>query len=143
MSHLYYTFIVSLVTVSLYRPFITKLDQMKYILLGTASFLIPFTVDNHISNQSTFSVSRNSTSVYALATPPSPTSIFNNSNSHTCLWVDAITLSLLTALTVSICGLFTRWHFPITFIKPNPSTYLSGFMRHGISIAIILLATWR
>jgi hypothetical protein len=114
---------------------------MKYILLGGASFIVPFVIDQRNYDQTTTfnNVSRNIT--YALATP-NP-NYNNTSNSHTCLLMDAIVFSVLAAFTVSICGLFTRWHFPITFIKPNANAYLSGFMRHGISIGIISLATLR
>lgn len=142
MSHLYYASIVFLVTFLAYRPFITKLDIMKYILLGALSFIAPFVNNHHSNHQTTFNVSGNVTSsMYPLVTATPNYSNMNNKSTY--LLMDAIVISVLGAFSVSICGLFTRWHFPITFIKPNSNAYLSGFMRHGISIGLISLATMR
>jgi len=45
MTYMYYASAALLVIFSVYRPFITKLDKVKYGALGGASFLAPFVID--------------------------------------------------------------------------------------------------
>ncbi|KAI8641907.1 Squalene/phytoene synthase-domain-containing protein [Parasitella parasitica] len=47
---------------------------------------------------------------------------------------------MLTTFIVSLCGLLTRWQFPITFINPRSSAVVSSFARHGLSVSLILMA---
>lgn len=146
MTYMYYASAALLVIFSVYRPFITKLDKVKYGALGGASFLAPFVIDYNnratSTNQQQHQQQLNMTSILHLIhvnasnMPVSPTSSQS-------LFSDAVVLFMLTAFIVSVCGLFTRWHFPITFIKPNSSILVSGFVRHGLSILIILMAITR
>ncbi|KAG0738777.1 hypothetical protein G6F16_008662 [Rhizopus arrhizus] len=53
---------------------------------------------------------------------------------------DSFVLSAITIFTISICGLLTRWHFQITFVKPSSNTFISGLMSHGISLCLVLVA---
>ncbi|KAI9487456.1 MAG: Squalene/phytoene synthase-domain-containing protein [Benjaminiella poitrasii] len=149
MVYLFYSLVVLLVTLSIYRPFITKLDIAKYILLGGASFLIPFIIDY---SSSIYSDKRCSsikglhnltTPLHASSTLFSPFDTVQHLQSfhiNPYSSIDGIVISIITIFTVSVCSFFTRWHFPITFIKPRSNTFLHSFLRHGVSIMFILVA---
>ncbi|KAG1307728.1 hypothetical protein G6F61_008260 [Rhizopus arrhizus] len=63
-----------------------------------------------------------------------------NDDSDTAALKDSFFLLSITIFTVSLCGLLTRWQFPITFVMPRATNYISGFMRHAISMCLVLLA---
>lgn len=150
MTYIYYASAALLVTFSVYRPFITKLDKVKYGALGSASFLAPFVIDyNNKAAKPTTSLynnnTNNMTSILNLIHYDSIASNLSTAStpSSQCIFSDAIVLFMLTAFIVSLCGLLTRWHFPITFIKPKSNSLVSAFVRHGLSILIILMAITR
>ncbi|CAO3623937.1 unnamed protein product [Mucor fragilis] len=144
MTYMYYASAALLVTFSIYRPFITKLDKVKYGALGGASFLAPFVIDYNnrttTTNQQQHHQQQNMTSLLHLIHVNASNMPVSSATSSQSLFSDAVVLFMLTAFIVSVCGLFTRWHFPITFVKPNASSLVSGFVRHGLSILIILMA---
>lgn len=151
MSYVYYALAALLVIFSVYRPFITKLDKAKYSALGGASFLAPYVIDYHNKVPSIAAVysssSNNMTSILNLVhnfnADNAASFATSSTNTTQSLFFDAVVLFMLTAFVVSICGLFTRWHFPTTFIKPYSNSLVSGFFRHGLSISLILLAITR
>lgn len=150
MTYIYYTSAALLVTFSVYRPFITKLDKVKYGALGGASFLAPFVIDynSKTSKAATNLYNNNTNNMTSILNLTHYNSIASNLSTTStppsqCLFSDAIVLFMLTAFIVSVCGLFTRWNFPITFIKPNSNSLVSGFVRHGLSVLIILMAITR
>jgi len=147
MTYMYYASAALLVTFSIYRPFITKLDKVKYGALGGASFLAPFVIDYNnretTTNQQQHHQQQNMTSLLHLIHVNASNMPVSSATSSQSLFSDAVSLFMLTAFIVSVCGLFTRWHFPITFVKPNASSLVSGFVRHGLSILIILMAITR
>ncbi|CEI98871.1 hypothetical protein RMCBS344292_12969 [Rhizopus microsporus] len=144
MSTLFNSFIIALFIFSIYRPFISKLDKVKYITLGSISFLIPFTLHQHTQSRNTHNINGTFTSdsILKLRTWNNLT-VQLHDNDNTFLLNDSFTLLCITIFTVSLCGLLTRWHFPITFVKPNSNIYISGLMRHGISICLVVLAILR
>lgn len=77
----------------------------------------------------------------ATSTTAATTTALLNYNKYICM--DAILYLLISAFTVSITGLFTRWHFPILYIKPKSNIYITGLARHGISTLFVLLAILR
>ncbi|GAN01854.1 bifunctional enzyme CarRP-like isoform 1 [Mucor ambiguus] len=144
MTYMYYASAVLLVTFSIYQPFITKLDKAKYGALGGASLISPFVIDYYnratITNIQQQHHHQNMTSILHLTHTNASNMSVPSVTSPQSLFSDAAVLFMLTAFIVSVCGMFTRWHFPITFIKPNASSLVSGFVRHGLSILIILMA---
>ncbi|KAI8973627.1 Squalene/phytoene synthase-domain-containing protein [Mycotypha africana] len=156
-----------LVVFSIYRPFITKLDTAKYIIFGCLSFLLPFFVEHrytsldfHTPTFSSKQYTNYTASLYPVAAVYNlqTSSHYNNNNNpiynhnsdtnatestfriNQCLIIDAAVSVLISLITVSICGLSTRWHFPITFIKPTSTIYTSNVLKHGVSIALIFSA---
>lgn len=155
MAHIYYAFTAALVITSIYRPFITKLDITKYLLLGGISFMIPFILDYNSKMMSMTSVlstltatttTRELTNITSTLSLSSSTAISPNSEAYhndKYLYIDAAVYFLISTLTVSTTGLFTRWHFPITFVKPNANIYTSALSRNGVSTLFVLLAILR
>lgn len=145
MTALISSFIACLFIFSVYRPFITSLDKVKYILLGSLSFVMPFT--NYQRSQTTNSYSMNGTLIKEISlfkfVPSTDLTSQLNDGSNTTALKDSFFLLSITILTVSLCGLLTRWQFPITFVKPRATSYISGFMRHAISMCLVLLAILR
>lgn len=158
MSSIYYASTAVLILFSIYRPFITKLDLIKYVLLGFISFLTPFiiTYNNKLIMMTTATILDNtektftnitSTIMYSTINNASTTknaaALLNYNNDNKCLYINAILYLLISAFTVSVTGLFTRWHFPILFIKPNSNIYINGLTRHGVSTLFVILAILR
>lgn len=135
MSLLFYSAITLLVVFTIYRPFISRLDIMKYIAIGGATLILPMIFEYQHKRESAASASPKNatTSVYTQHQSNFP----EWEQPHTCY---AIVLFLMSASVVSVCGLLSRWHFPITFIKPNSNPYISGLLRHGISLCFLYLA---
>ncbi|KAG1047558.1 hypothetical protein G6F43_010000 [Rhizopus delemar] len=103
---------------------------------------MPFT--NYQRSQTTNSYSMNGTLIKELSlfkfVPSTDLTSQLNDGSNTSALKDSFFLLSITILTVSLCGLLTRWQFPITFVKPRATSYISGFMRHAISMCLVLLA---
>ncbi|KAI7897498.1 Squalene/phytoene synthase-domain-containing protein [Cokeromyces recurvatus] len=149
MSYLFYSIVILLVTLSVYRPFISKLDIAKCILLGGISFLIPFVVDYNANIYedkryiSLIGFQNITTTAYKggiLSTPFDTAYQLQSFSFNYYSLIDAVVLSIITIFTVCICSFFTRWHFSIIFIKPRSNLFISGFLRHGISTIFILVA---
>lgn len=149
----------------IHRPFINKLDLIKYVALGCISFVVSLFI-NYYHNENIFVVSAIS-AVPAPAPAATDQTIFiinnnniNDSTSSTAteaaaalsaldfykyLFMVAIKYLLISIFTVSITCLFTRWHFPITFINPNSayivkiSKYVVSFFLFGSAGIIILI----
>lgn len=145
MTTLISSFIACLFIFSVYRPFITSLDKVKYILLGSLSFIMPFT--NYQRSQTTILHSMNGTLIKELSLfkfiSSADLTYQLNDDSDTAALKDSFFLLSITIFTVSLCGLLTRWQFPITFVMPRATNYISGFMRHAISMCLVLLAILR
>lgn len=145
MTYIYYASTAALIFFAIYRPFITKLDTVKYIVLGGVSFMIPYiiTYNNKILTMTTETTSQsiNASSTMHLFSPVTTNTTFDHNNIYALM--DATVYFLISIFTVSITGLLTRWQFPITFIKPKANVYISGLIRHGISTLFVLLAILR
>ncbi|KAG1456682.1 hypothetical protein G6F56_006777 [Rhizopus delemar] len=142
MSTLFNSFIACLFIISIYRPFITSLDKCKYLVLGFFSFILPFTyyqitpttIEHNING--TLPIDLN---IFKLFTSTDPdTQIFNNVNAI--VFKDSFVLLFIATFATSVCGLLTRWHFHVTFVNPQTNPLISGFMRHGISMALVFMA---
>lgn len=145
MSTLFNSFIACLFIISIYRPFITSLDKCKYLVLGFFSFILPFTY--YQSTPTTIEHNINGTlpidlNIFKLFTSTDPdTQIFNNVNAI--VFKDSFVLLFIATFATSVCGLLTRWHFHVTFVNPQTNPLISGFMRHGISMALVFMAVLR
>ncbi|CEP13894.1 hypothetical protein [Parasitella parasitica] len=141
MAYIYYSLAVLLVIFCIYRPFITKLDKAKYSALGGVSFFAPFVIDYNNKAAATASLyNNNANNMTSILNLVQLNSAVATSLTAPPLFSDALVLFMLTAFIVSLCGLLTRWQFPVTFIKPCSSALVSNFVRHGLSISLILLA---
>lgn len=130
---MFYSFISLLVVFTIYRPFVTRLDVMKYVIMGGGSLILPLLLEH--STKSTSASLNNGTYVTATALPDQ-----HITHEHVYFFENKVTLLMLTSSIVTVCGLLSRWQFPITFIKPSANPYLSGFLRHGISLYFLYLA---
>ncbi|CAO3688445.1 unnamed protein product [Rhizopus stolonifer] len=126
---------------SIYRPFITSLDKAKYVMLGFLSLIITFTDHRRLqltSAHTTNGTLTNELNAFNLVTWSDLT--YLSINNETTMLKDSIFILSITLTTVSICGLLSRWKFPITYIRPSCNIYFSGLLRHGISVCLFLLA---
>lgn len=142
MTHIYYTSATALIFFAIYRPFITKLDTVKYITLGGISFMIPYLIsyNNKFSMTTETTVSSTNSTMHHYS-PITENATFDHFTMYALM--DAIVYLLISIFTVSINGLLTRWQFPITFIKPRANAYVSGLIRHGVSTLLVILAILR
>jgi hypothetical protein len=146
MTHTYYACSALLLVLSIYRPFITKLDRVKYLLFGTIAFMLPFAalLENEKINIEANTVNKNNTlSALSLYMSPNMTWIVNSQNYSEIILSDALVLALLTAITITLCGLLSRWQFSILFVQPKSNVYISGFTRYGVSTALGCLGLLR
>ena len=147
MSSIYYASAAALVVASLYRPFITKLDMIKYIILGSIASTIPYLMSGN-PEVTYMSSPTNSYENMTLTPQHSVNSITNatqfqvsrSSTADKYLYIDATVYFLISTLVISINGLFTRWHFTALFIKPNANTFVTALTRNGLSTLFVLLA---
>lgn len=142
MTYIYYTSATALFFFAIYRPFITKLDIVKYITLGGISFMIPYIISyNNKFSMTTETTTASTNNTMHPILPITANAAFDRFTMYALM--DAIVYLLISIFTVSINGLLTRWQFPITFIKPRANVYVSGLIRHGISTLLVVLAILR
>ncbi|KAI9278080.1 Squalene/phytoene synthase-domain-containing protein [Sporodiniella umbellata] len=134
MSMTINAFVICLIVVFTYRPFITNLDKCKYILLGSISFTLPYfyhqtvlSVREYEMNQ-TLPILQDNSSRWA----ESVDSVMDNSSATP--FRDSLTLLCTSIWTVSICGLISRWHFPIVSVNPQSHAFLIRLIRYGLSL---------
>ncbi|OBZ83589.1 Bifunctional lycopene cyclase/phytoene synthase [Choanephora cucurbitarum] len=150
MSYIYYTAAALLVVLSIYKPFISKLDKARSIGLGVASFLAPFIIkyNSLLESNIAFKFSKQwlySTNLVHSSSSSNETTFdtmqhLTYLNDNVSLMTDAIVLFILAFITASLHGLFTRWQFSITFVRPRANAYFSMFLRYGLSTLNLCLA---
>jgi hypothetical protein len=129
----------------IYRPFVTKLDNVKYLALATLFFIARFTILSEENDESVvLPVSaRNHTPIDQYDTQFSMMALYINFGNQGNKIRDAFDCLIISFIGVTISCLFTRWHLPITFVKPNTSYYLALFMRQGLTIIFYVTAMLR
>lgn len=142
MTYVYYASATALLFFALYRPFITKLDTIKYIVLGSISFMIPYIIsyNNNLFMTTETAIQSTNHTMY-FTSPVTKNATFDQYTIYAL--IDSTVYFLISILTVSITGLLTRWQFPITFIRPRANVYISVLIRHGMSTLFVLLAILR
>lgn len=135
MSSVSNSIVILLVLFTIYRPFITRLDIMKYIMIGGLTLLLPI-ISQHKKVSSP--LSNNATYTHTIYVTEDWKDQADVNDAY--LLTDTITFVMLSTSIISLCGLLSRWQFPINFVKPTSNPYLSSFLRHGISLFFIYLA---
>ena len=152
-SQLAYALAAFVATFVVYRPFITRLDRMRYIFLCLGAFiavlLLSISVTENLSPKSYSNVTELlfnhyiGNTVEAKETVSNSTLMYTSYNDNTNILKDATLLGLLAAISISFCGLLSRWNFPILYVKPEEPALFGFLHRHVSSVAIILLGTYR
>jgi hypothetical protein len=108
--------------------------------------MLPFAalLENEKINIEANTVNKNNTlSALSLYMSPNMTWIVKSQNYSEIILSDALVLALLTAITITLCGLLSRWQFSILFVQPKSNVYISGFTRYGVSTALGCLGLLR
>lgn len=138
MNHWYSSTLSVLALWLVYRPFATKLDKAKLALFGAFSFITPFIAFHSKDSSEISSVTEtNNTSLYQYIVQPSWQINQEYVVSH------AFVFTLISVYAVIVSSLFTRWHLPITFVKPKSNYYRSAFMGQGCASILYALALIR
>ncbi|KAI8393658.1 uncharacterized protein BYT42DRAFT_524846 [Radiomyces spectabilis] len=135
----------------LYRPFITRLDRVKYYVFSTIAFFTPWILSvSSLADEKYYTANNTVTADYRLHWSSHYRPVQSTMNhqqqqsySQSYLFIDATVLALGAAMAVSILGLLTRWHFAILFVNPRANSFTSILIRHGISMALVLFGIVR
>ncbi|KAG2223247.1 hypothetical protein INT45_006128 [Circinella minor] len=151
-----------------YRPFITRLDCMRYIFFCTAAAAVTLflfvsslsltspeeSLQQHIHTHNNITTANrvlSSSTFSQWKTPASTLSIlvynsyYYNQNITTLLitlWKDASLLALIAATSISFFGIISRWDFPILHVKPQEHIFYDFLYRHVSSVSLILLGSY-
>lgn len=147
-TQLVYALIAFMISLVLYRPFATRLDHVRYTTFCLLAFVAPMSsqllytapfygidISDHYSNYTIDQFS--STGVLG-------TTQYHNHESHHLfqngLLQDSMILALLTGTTITICGILSRWDFPILYVKPESHYMIDIAYRHVPSICLVIAA---
>ena len=171
-SHLVYAISALVAGLVVYRPFITRLDCMRYIFFCTAAVVITLLlflsslsvisseelmqqhISTNLNDNAIMTTSRAliNNSFNQWETPASTISTLYNSyqyNQNTTtttlitLLKDVSLLALTAATSISFSGLISRWDFPILHVKPQEHIFYECLYRHVSSVAFILMGSYR
>jgi hypothetical protein len=157
MTHFYALQLASILIICfIHRPFISKIELIKYVALGCISFVAapPLLFMNYNYNEEIieaeniipatsqevdqFSITSNLL-ISSTATAATTATTVASFNFYEYLFIYAIKYSLISIFTVSITCLFTRWHFPITSINPTKNNFVL-ISRYVVSFLFFILA---
>lgn len=138
---LLYAFLAFLVPFALYRPFVTRLDRVRYGVICLAAFLLPINSHFEISNRLTRSMIQvflwatkgidmddlvdawGVHSVGHLRLSAGPCDCHSPEQSVSQMFRKSFLFTFLAASAVTMCNLITRWDLPIMNIQPGSPGY--------------------